>query len=209
MPTPAEQFSTSLIRHASEFGVDLSNEHVALLRRYYDLVMAWTPRLHLVGPCSAEEFATRHVLESLLLLKHLPASAPVVDIGSGAGLPIIPCLIVRSDIRAILVESSKKKTVFLKEALRLIPNPARAQVEDSRFEEMAPPASDFLTCRALDRFGSLLPAMLAWPGPETTFLLYVGSELKEQIEGRLVEIALELVPGSERRYLIRGRRPDK
>src|SRR6185295_8406330 len=155
MPTPAEQFTTALISHAPEFGIDLSHEQAAWLQRYYALVMHWNPRLHLVAPCSAEEFATRHVLESLLLTKHLPQDASVIDVGTGAGLPIIPCLLVRADLRAILIESSQKKTVFLREALRLISHPERARVKHGRFEEMAAPAADFVTCRALDRFGDL------------------------------------------------------
>jgi 16S rRNA (guanine527-N7)-methyltransferase len=209
MPTPAEQFTTALISHAPEFGIDLSREQAAWLQRYYALVMHWNPRLHLVAHCSAEEFATRHVLESLLLTKHLPQDATVVDVGTGAGLPIIPCLLVRADLRAILIESSQKKTVFLREALRLISDPERAQVKHGRFEEMAAPAADFVTCRALDRFGDLLPAMLAWPQPGTTFLLYVGPELKELIENRLTAVKAELIPLSERRYLIYGRSLNK
>ena len=52
------------------------------------------------------------MLESLMLLKHLPSDAKIADIGSGAGLPIIPCLIARPDLHATLIESSQKKSVF-------------------------------------------------------------------------------------------------
>ena len=92
-------------------------ETLAQLGAFYSLLTRWNDRLHLVAPCSPEEFATRHVLESLLLLKHLPQDAKIADIGSGAGLPIIPCLIARADLKATLIESSQKKTVFLREAL--------------------------------------------------------------------------------------------
>jgi len=79
------------------FDLDLPAETVTRLGDYYSLLTRWNDRLHLVAPCSPEEFATRHVLESLLLLKHLPDGAKVADIGSGAGLPIIPCLLARQD----------------------------------------------------------------------------------------------------------------
>ena len=45
------------------------------------------------------------------------AGIPSSDIGSGGGLPIIPCLIARPDLEATLIESSQKKVVFLREAL--------------------------------------------------------------------------------------------
>ena|SRR5437660_6718900 len=110
------EFTNALERNASSFGVELSGAGIAQLASYYELLLRWNPRLHLVAPCSAIEFAMRHVLESLLLATHLPNNARVVDVGSGAGLPVIPCLVARSDLRATLIESSPKKTVFLREA---------------------------------------------------------------------------------------------
>src|SRR4051794_38846327 len=114
----SDQFTRSLCEHAPRFGLRLDDVAVQHLREYYELLTRWNTRLHLVAPCSPEEFARRHVLESLLAAEHLMERASVLDVGSGAGLPIIPCLIVRTDLRANLIESSKKKTVFLREALR-------------------------------------------------------------------------------------------
>src|SRR5882762_8411128 len=120
MPTPSERFSQALRDRARDFSVDVKNDDVDRLTNYYRLVLKWSPRLHLVGPCSPEEFATRHILESLVLLTHLSHDGLIADMGSGAGLPIIPCLIVRADLRATLIESSQKKVVFLKEALKRV-----------------------------------------------------------------------------------------
>src|SRR6266852_1744245 len=128
MPTPVEEFSQALAAHAVEFAVELHDEAVERLKVYYVLLSKWNERLHLVAPCAPKEFAIRHVLESLLLLKHLPAGARVIDVGSGAGLPIIPCLLVRDDLQAALIESSQKKAVFLREALRQVRPSNRAAV---------------------------------------------------------------------------------
>src|SRR5678815_434221 len=113
-----EEFRQALYENASIYGVDLNEELISRLADYYQLLNIWNPRLHLVAPCSPNEFATRHILESLLLLHRFPEDARVVDVGSGAGLPIIPCLIVRPDLNAVLIESSLRKAVFLREALR-------------------------------------------------------------------------------------------
>ena len=121
MPTSLEQMKDALQRHAGDFGIQLNGELCARMGEYYEFLLKWNDRQHLVAPCSAEEFATRHVLESLLLLPHLPQDARIADVGSGGGLPIIPCLIARGDIHATLIESSKKKAVFLREALRVAP----------------------------------------------------------------------------------------
>lgn len=206
MPTPPEQFVAALQRHAPDFGVELADEHIGKLQDYYSLLLKWNARLHLVAPCSPEEFATRHVLESLILLKHLPANTTVADIGSGAGLPIIPCLIARDHLQAALIEASQKKAVFLREALRLVDGADRASVLNRRFEEMATPEVNFVTCRALDQFTELLPAIIEWAPPDATFLFFVGDTLRRRVEAILSAIQLERIPLSDGRFVVIGRR---
>ncbi|HEY8205056.1 MAG TPA: RsmG family class I SAM-dependent methyltransferase, partial [Pyrinomonadaceae bacterium] len=103
MPTATEQLAAALKLYAPEFELELEPEHIKKLQAYYSLILKWNPRLHLVAPCSPEEFAVRHILESLILLKYLPLNVRVADIGSGAGLPLIPCLFVRDDLHALLI----------------------------------------------------------------------------------------------------------
>lgn len=205
MPTPTEQFAAALELHAPDFVMELASEHVARLQDYYALLLKWNPRLHLVAPCTPAEFATRHVLESLVLLKHLPLNAEVADIGSGAGVPIIPCLIARNDLRASLIEASQKKCVFLKEVLRSVQREDRAMVLNARFEALTAPDAQFITCRALEKFEELLPAIIRWAPHDATFLFLVGSSLKEKIEALLTETRAVKIPQSENRFLVIGR----
>src|SRR6476660_445162 len=88
-----KKFRETLKAEASAYGVALTDEAIDGLSRYYDLLSLWNSRVHLVAPCSPEEFATRHILESLILLKHLAFDAKVAEVGAGGGLPIIPCMI--------------------------------------------------------------------------------------------------------------------
>ena len=206
MPTATDQFGDALRIAAPDFGVKLSQHQFQKLTKYYELVLKWNPRLHLIAPCSPEEFATRHVLESLMLLKQLPVDAKIADIGSGGGLPILPCLLVRDDLQATLIESSLKKTVFLKEALRRIVSPQRAQVLASRFEDTAAPDVGFITCRALEKFGEMLAALVDWAPPGAAFLLFAGEALRIQVELKLRSVAVELIPRSEARFLITARK---
>ena len=202
MPTPTEKFGQALWNNAAEFGIQLRAAEVTRLSKYYKLLLKWNDRLHLVAPCSPEEFATRHVLESLLLLPHLSENASLVDVGSGAGLPIIPCLIIRTDLSATLIESSPRKAVFLREALRDVSNREPAALTVARFEQTTAPEADFVTCRALDRFQRFLPALIQWAPPTSTLLLFAGEELRKQLEILLPNAKAERIPRSGRRYLI-------
>src|SRR3979411_2312077 len=133
MPTQIERLSQTLRESAGDFGVQFRDDDIDRISSYYELILKWNPRLHLVAPCSPEEFAIRHILESLVLLPHLSRDALVADVGSGAGLPMIPCLIMREDLRATLIESSQKKGVFLQEALRQLRNSKRQSLLVTRF----------------------------------------------------------------------------
>ena len=135
-------FGITLKEQMNDFRVNLTPESISALTRYYELVQQWNSRLHLVAPCPAEEFAIRHVLESLILLQYMDHRARVVDVGSGAGLPIIPCLIARPDLSATLIESSTKKSVFLRETLRKLDKTDSASVVCARFEDTAAPEAN-------------------------------------------------------------------
>ncbi|HYJ46803.1 MAG TPA: 16S rRNA (guanine(527)-N(7))-methyltransferase RsmG [Pyrinomonadaceae bacterium] len=197
----AEEFTRSLAEHAPRFDLRLEAAAVARLRAYYELLATWNTRLHLVAPCSPQEFATRHVLESLLAVEHMREGASVVDVGSGAGLPIIPCLILRPDLRSTLIESSKKKAVFLREALRLIGSHERAEVVAERFEMTEAPEAQYVTCRALERFTEVFPVLLEWSPPESTLLLFGGESLRAEIERSALDFRAVHIPESERRSL--------
>lgn len=210
------EFRNALEQNASTYGVALTVENLDGLANYYRLLMAWNSRLHLVAPASPGELATRHVLESLTLLSHLPSGASVADIGSGGGLPIIPCLIVRPDLRAVLIEASPKKTIFLREVLRevVVPEPAsseavRARVVAERFENVSPPTVDFVTCRALERFEETIPSLLDWAPQDASLLLFGGSGLGRSIAASGFAARSVLLPDSEQRflYVIASRQP--
>lgn len=191
---------------AELYRVTLSTEALEGLSQYYELLNAWNSRLHLVGPTSAKEFASRHILESLLLLGYLSKGAKVADIGSGAGLPIIPCLIVRPDIQAVLIEASKRKAVFLREVLNLTTMSNRATVFAERFERIPAPDVDFVTCRALERFEKLLPQILEWTPHKARLLLFGGEGLGMKIEKSGLASTAHLLPNSQRRFLFVARK---
>jgi 16S rRNA (guanine527-N7)-methyltransferase len=193
-------FVEALELNMSSYGVQLGAETLAGLAQYYALLIRWNQRLHLVAPCSPEEFATRHILESLLLLDHLPHSARVADIGSGAGLPIIPCLIAHPDLNATLVESSQKKAVFLREALNHAGISSAVTIIAKPFEDTPTPKVGFVTSRALDQFISKIPNLINWSPPTATLLLFGGESLRDVLRA-YPGYSEFLIPHSERRFL--------
>lgn len=195
-----QQFTAALRSNQTVFDVSLNEKNLADLAVYYSLVQKHNQILHLVAPCSPEEFAVRHILESLTLLEFLPQNARFADVGAGAGLPSIPCLIIRTDLRAVLIESKEKKTKFLAEALAVCDLENRVSVQNKQFEELPEPNAKFVTCRALDKFTTKLPRLLKW-AKGTSLLFFGGNNLGESLEEAGVRFKPKLMPMSERRYL--------
>ena len=194
------EFVAAIRSNQQVFNVELADDTIELLGDYYDLVLEHNPILHLVGPCSSEEFATRHILESLTLLEFLPVDARFADIGPGAGLPSIPCLIARHDLKAVLIESKEKKTDFLRAAVAKLELEERAKVINKQFSEVTRPHVSHVACRALDKFAERLPRLLKWSG-ERELLFFGGPALRDAMKKLGLIFQEKLMPLSEQRYL--------
>jgi 16S rRNA (guanine527-N7)-methyltransferase len=201
MPTQADEFARALALYAPQYEAQLAPDVIAHLTDYFKLVNAWNARLHLVAPCAPDEFATRHVLESLVALRFIRPGARFIDVGTGAGLPALPCLIARADLHATLVEAATKKAVFLREAISRLGLRARAAVRAERFEQTTAPEAEFVTCRALERFTEMLPQLVAWSPPASTLLLFGGPALQAKLEQLELPYQAVALPASERRFL--------
>ena len=197
-----DAFLEAVRKNAPAFGIDLAEDRLSVLADYFDLVEEHNPLLHLVAPCTPEEFAVRHVLESLTLLEFLPTSTRFADVGTGAGLPSIPCLIASAELAGILIESKEKKAAFLNSAIVELGLSGRAYVENRQFEEVPSGDFRFITCRALDRFVERLPRLVKWSrGRE--MLLFGGPGLRDALDKQKLGFSEELLPLSEQRYLFR------
>lgn len=195
-----EEFVSAIRSKQEAFDLRLPGEVVGRLANYYELVLQHNSLLHLVAPCSPEEFAVRHVLESLTLLEYLPRDVRLADVGTGAGLPSVPCLIARSDLAAILIESKEKKVGFLRKVLADCELAARAEIINRQFAEVKRPDVSYVACRALDRFTQNLPRLLKWSG-DCTLLFFGGPSLREELAKNGVSFVERLMPMSEQRYL--------
>jgi len=206
-----ERFVSAIRSHQQSFGLELADDVVERLADYYELVQQHNPILHLVGPSSPEEFATRHVLESLTMLEFLPPATRFADIGAGAGLPSIPCLLARDDLSAVLIESKEKKASFLQTVIAKCRLSGRAKIINRQFSEVKPLNFSYVACRALDKFTAKLPQLLKWSG-DRTLLFFGGPALGAEMQKQGYDVEARLMPLSEQRFLFHtyiGREPGR
>jgi 16S rRNA (guanine(527)-N(7))-methyltransferase RsmG len=101
----------------------LTDTQAIALARHYELMLRWNVRLNLTRVTKLEDAVRFHYGESLFLARVLPPGAlHIVDVGSGAGFPGIPIAVVRPECTVDLVDSDRRKAVFLREATRDIAN---------------------------------------------------------------------------------------
>lgn len=136
---------SGLVAAARALGIELSDETATRLLRYAGLLRDWTRRINLIARRDTNRIASYHIVDSLAAVRFLPPTARVADIGSGAGLPGIPVAAVRPDITMHLVESSQRKGVFLREAVREIN--LDCVVVSQRLEATSPLGCDVLLSR--------------------------------------------------------------
>jgi 16S rRNA (guanine527-N7)-methyltransferase len=90
----------------------------AQLMDYVALLAKWNRTYNLTAIDDPLRMVSHHLLDSLVVLPHLPMpeAASLADAGSGAGLPGIPLAVARPEWRVVLAESNEKKTAFLRQA---------------------------------------------------------------------------------------------
>lgn len=159
----------------------VSRETMARLEDYVRLLAAWNKRINLVGRNTIGDVWQRHILDSTQLMAHLPpGTRRLVDLGSGAGLPGL-VLAILGVPEVHLIESDRRKAVFLAEAIRLTRAPARLHV--SRAEDLSRLSADALTARACANLRDLLALAQPFIGSTTICLFHkgknVGAELTE------------------------------
>jgi 16S rRNA (guanine527-N7)-methyltransferase len=166
---------------------NLNLEQLHRLESHYRLLLRWNAKLNLTRIDSVEQATRLHYCESLLLGHRLPVGPlRIVDVGSGAGFPGIPIAILRPECTITLVESHKRKGVFLAEAVRNLDN---VKVVTDRAENLKD-EFDWLASRAVSP-EDVLKLKLA-----NNLAMLVGADDAAAFQDP------ELLPWGERRYLV-------
>jgi 16S rRNA (guanine527-N7)-methyltransferase len=99
-----------------ELGVAAEPAQESTLLAYLELLRKWNQVYNLSAIRETESMVEQHLLDSVSILPFVRSARSIVDVGSGAGLPGIPLAVMRTDARVTVLDSSHKKTAFLRQA---------------------------------------------------------------------------------------------
>lgn len=114
-----------------------------------ELVRKWNPTINVVARSTLPDFWDRHIVDSTQVYLACPLRAGLwLDLGSGGGFPgIVVSILAHADVRVVMVESDRRKTAFLREAIRILA--LNSAVECLRIEDLPAQKADVVSARAL------------------------------------------------------------
>jgi 16S rRNA (guanine527-N7)-methyltransferase len=201
-------------------GLALNEAQHAQLDRYLDLLEQANQRMNLTRITDRAAARVQHVGDALTLLPHLPAGAvSLADVGSGGGVPGLPLAIARPQLRVTLIESTRKKAAFLREAAGEL-GLANVTVLDERAEDVARSARretfDIAVARAVAELVWLaewcLPllktggAMLAMKGERAAAELPAATAAAKLLGGGVPVVHPVALPGTQHHVIVEIRK---
>ena len=160
---------------------------------HLDVIRTWSRRINLVAQGDLPRLVSRHLLDSLTALHFLPSeqALTLLDIGSGAGFPGVPLQILRPNLRVVLLESRRKRALFLRKVVVQLSCPDLS-VLHARAEELADDPEhlhryDFVTLRAVAPLARAARLALPLLAPSGRIIAYRGSDACEEVRQLLNE----------------------
>lgn len=126
-----------MIKMFSKADITIDLNQADKFLRLYKFMVEYNKNVNLTSITEYEDVVVKHFIDSTLPLSLVDISenTSFIDIGSGAGYPALPLIILRPDLKATLCDSLEKRCVYLKKACSEIK--VRAEIIHARAEELA------------------------------------------------------------------------
>ena len=180
-------FIDELTSAARAFGITVDGRQAERCDRFYRLVLEWNRRMNLTAIVEPKDFAIKHIIDSLTILRAEPAldGLRVIDVGTGAGFPGLPLKIFCPSIGLTLLDSLNKRINFLGAAVEALELEgvecihARAEIAaHSEYRE----AFDVVVARAVARLNVLTEYCLPFAKVGGRFISLKGANIAEELD---------------------------
>lgn len=176
----------------NEYGIKYTDGQLKQLSKFYEMVVETNEKFNLTAITQENDFAIKHILDSVLPMALLPQNASVIDVGAGAGFPSIPLKILRPDLKVTMLDSLNKRVNFLNEVIATL-NLKNITAVHSRAEDYAlknREVFDIAIARAVASLVTLSEYCLPFVKVGGNFIALKGSSLTEELKEATYAITL-------------------
>ena len=140
VPEAARALLPAVQRIAEGLGQAVTDAQAQALSHYGALVQSWNARINLTAAREPRALCEVLLADALVLRAAalVPADARLLDVGTGAGAPLLPLLLLRPDLHAVSIEPLHKRVAFLRTAAARLGLSSRVQVREERIDADAP-----------------------------------------------------------------------
>ena len=130
-----------LMRGLDALGIAYDQTAMERFEAFHAILDEYNQRMDLTAVLDEDERVDRHDLDSAAPLAQglLAQNARVIDVGTGAGFPGMPLLILRPDLQMTFLDALSKRIAFLQDALKrlnLTATALHARAEDAARMDM-------------------------------------------------------------------------
>lgn len=176
-----------ILKQATEgYAVELTNAQLEQFDLYYQLLTEWNQKINLTAITDPEGVAVKHFADSLAYFNYcdIPEGGSLIDIGTGAGFPGVVLKLVRPDIQLTLLDSLKKRFLFLEDLLNRLE--LQATFLQGRAEEYGQDLThrecyDVAVSRAVAQLNTLSEYCLPFVRLSGKFVAFKGGSSDEEI----------------------------
>lgn len=162
-------------------------------KTYYKLLVEWNEKMNLTAITDEDQVYQKHFIDSICFTKAVSLdNQSLLDIGSGAGFPSIPLLIMYPNLKVTIIDALKKRITFLEALTKELG--IEVELIHGRAEEYKRKhCFDLVTARAVSNLRMLSELCIPFVKIDGYFISMKGPKLELELEES--KDAIELLGG--------------
>lgn len=179
--------SSLLLSDAEKLGLSVSSQQLDRFEKLAELLVEQNKTMNLTAITDPDGIAVKHFADSISVLSavEFKSGAKVLDVGTGAGFPGIPLLIMRPDIDLTMLDSTAKKLKYVADtvdSLGLNANVLHSRAEEAAQKPEYRESFDIVCSRAVAALNILCEYCLPFVKKDGIFAAMKGAKAQEEIE---------------------------
>lgn len=180
---------------AEKLGLSIDDGKIMQFQKLAELLVEQNKTMNLTAITDPDGIAVKHFADSISVLTatEFAENARVLDVGTGAGFPGIPLLIMRPDLDLTMLDSTAKKLKYVAntvEELGLSANVLHTRAEEAGQSKEYRETFDIVCSRAVAALNFLCEYCLPFVKVGGYFVAMKAAKAQEEIDGAKAAIKL-------------------